>query len=194
MSFVLNTDHFSSLLLFILTYCLQFYFVFLACWDLRTCNISNMALNIPQSFINFPVRLESFTWRLLAPEYISTEVTSKSIFLQQDTQDKPCNSSTSGFTYEIISSTNKNQFRIGTFCPNGSYEEVQMRDNVTIIMHIPKQTDMRELLKHDLHVSFVSFIKGMSNYVQKESVKKCNVTMTTKTEKLLACMYCIKAW
>ncbi|XP_073486535.1 CUB domain-containing protein 1 [Aquarana catesbeiana] len=131
----------------------------ISCWDLRTCNISNVALNIPQSFIHFPVRLESFTWRLLAPEYISTEVTSKSIFLQQDTQDKPCNSTTSGFTYEIISSTNKNQFRIGTFCPNGSFEEVQMRDNVTIIMHIPQQTDMRELLKHDLHVSFVSFIK-----------------------------------
>ncbi|XP_072268364.1 CUB domain-containing protein 1 [Pyxicephalus adspersus] len=131
----------------------------ISCWNLSTCNITNMALNIPESFIDFPVHLDSFTWKLIAPEYISTEVTSKSIFLQQDTQDKPCNSNSSGFTYEIISSTNTDKFRIGTFCPNGSFENVQMRDNVTIMMHIPKQTNMRELQKHDLHVSFVSFIK-----------------------------------
>ncbi|KAM5156746.1 CUB domain-containing protein 1 [Mantella aurantiaca] len=131
----------------------------ISCWDLATCNISNMALNIPESFINFPIRLDNFTWRLMAPEYISTEITSKSIFLQQDTQDKPCNTTASGFTYEIISSTNKDQFRIGTFCPNGSIQTIQMRDNVTIIMSIPQWTAMRELLKHDLYVSFVSFIK-----------------------------------
>lgn len=131
----------------------------ISCWDLRTCNISNMALNIPESFINFPVHLNSFTWRLIAPDYISTEITSNSMFLQQDTQDKPCNMTTSNFTYDVMSSTNKNEFRIGTFCQNGSIQEIQMRDNVTIILHVPQKTNMRELLKHDLRVSFVPFIK-----------------------------------
>lgn len=139
---------------------LYIFFVFIACWDLRTCNISNVALNIPESFLIFPVRLDSFTWKLIAPEYISTEITSKSLFLQQDTQDKPCNSTASGFNYEVISSTSKGQFRIGTFCPNGSVEKIQMRDNVTLIMRTSEKTNMRELMKHDLHVSFVSFIRG----------------------------------
>lgn len=121
-----------------------------------------MALNIPESFINFPVRLRNFTWKLIAPEYISTEIISKSMFLQQDTQDKPCNVTASGFTYEIMSSTYKNEFKIGTFCPNGSIEEIQMRDNVTIILHVPQQTNMQELQKHNLRVSFVPFIKGIN--------------------------------
>ncbi|XP_018423461.1 PREDICTED: CUB domain-containing protein 1 [Nanorana parkeri] len=130
----------------------------ISCWDLRICNISNMPLTIPESFMNFPVRLDSFTWRLIAPESISTKITSKSIFLQQDTEDKPCNLTASGFTYEIMSSNNKVEFKIGTFCPNGSIEEIQMKDNVTIILRMPQQTDMRELRKHDQRVSFVPFI------------------------------------
>ncbi|XP_068092431.1 CUB domain-containing protein 1-like [Hyperolius riggenbachi] len=131
----------------------------ISCWNLAACNISNLALNIPESFIDFPVRLESFTWKLIAPEYISTEITSKSIYIQQDTEDKPCNVTASGFTYEIYSSNNKNKFKIGTFCPNGSIQEVQMRDNVTVVLNMPRTTESQKLLKHDLLVSFVSFIK-----------------------------------
>ncbi|XP_056374413.1 CUB domain-containing protein 1 [Hyla sarda] len=140
------------------------------CWNLATCNISNMPLTIPQSFIDFPVQLESFTWKLIAPEYISTEVASKSIYLQQSVSNKPCNTTTAGFTYDILSCTSKNDFKLGTFCPNGSIEKIQMRDNVTIILNVPRNGNLKKLLTHDLNVSFVSYIK-----------EECIFTVSPKT-------------
>ncbi|XP_063778489.1 CUB domain-containing protein 1 isoform X2 [Pseudophryne corroboree] len=142
----------------------------IACWDIKVCNISNVSLNIPKSLVEFPVRLETYTWKLIAPEHISTEIASKSIYLQQHVDDKPCNVTTSGFTYDIFSCTDRDQFKIGTFCPNGSIEKVQMRDNVTIIMNIPWNGNPKKLLEHDLHVSFVSFIK-----------EECIFTVSPKT-------------
>ncbi|KAM3927774.1 CUB domain-containing protein 1 [Leptodactylus fuscus] len=141
------------------------------CWNLATCNISNMPLTIPESFIDFPVQLESFTWKLIAPEHISTEIVSKSMFLQQNVSDKPCNTTAVGFTYDIFSCTNKAEFKLGTFCPNGSIEKIQMRDNVTIILNTPRIGNPQKLLTHDLNVSFVSFIK-----------EECIFTMSPKTD------------
>lgn len=141
------------------------------CWNLTTCNIRNMPLTIPQSFIDFPVQLESYTWKLIAPEYISTEIVSKSVYLQQSVSDKPCNATAAGFAYDIFSATNKDQFKLGTFCPNGSIEKIQMRDNVTIILNVPRNGNPKKLLTHDLNVSFVSFIK-----------EECIFTVSPKTE------------
>ncbi|XP_069814482.1 CUB domain-containing protein 1 [Dendropsophus ebraccatus] len=141
------------------------------CWNLATCNISNMPLTIPRNFVDFPVQLESFTWKLIAPEYISTEIVSTSTYLQQSVSDKPCNSTSTGFAYDILSSTNKNYFKLGTFCPNGSIEKIQMRDNVTIILNVPRNGNPQKLLTHDLCVSFVSFIK-----------EECIFTVSPKTQ------------
>lgn len=141
--------------------CFFSFIMFLDCWNLTTCNIRNMPLTIPQSFIDFPVQLESYTWKLMAPEYISTEIVSKSVYLQQSVSDKPCNATAAGFAYDIFSATNKDQFKLGTFCPNGSIQKIQMRDNVTIILNVPRNGNPKKLLTHDLNVSFVSFIKGM---------------------------------
>ncbi|XP_072009507.1 CUB domain-containing protein 1 [Engystomops pustulosus] len=140
------------------------------CWDVSTCNISNMPLTIPQSFSDFPVRLQSYTWKLIAPEHISTEIVSKSMFLQQNVSDKPCNATALGFTYDIFSSTNTDEFTLGTFCPNGSIEKIQMRDNVTIILNTPSNGNSKKLLTHDLNVSFVSFIE-----------EECIFTVSPKT-------------
>ncbi|XP_075684351.1 CUB domain-containing protein 1 [Rhinoderma darwinii] len=141
------------------------------CWNLATCNISNMPLTIHQSFVDFPVQLESYTWKLIAPEYISTEIVSKSIYLQQNVSDKPCNATTAGFTYNILSSTNKDEFKIGTFCPNGAIQKIQMRDNVTIILNMPRNGNPKKILTHDLYVSFVSFIE-----------EECIFTVSPKTD------------
>ncbi|XP_073534266.1 CUB domain-containing protein 1 [Phyllobates terribilis] len=141
------------------------------CWNLTICKISNMLLNIPPSLIDFPVRLESYTWKLIAPEYISTEIVSKSMYLQQNVADKQCNTTAAGFTYDILSSTNKQEFKIGTFCPNGSIEKIQMRDNVTITLNMPNNGKPEKLNTHDLYVSFVSFIK-----------EECIFTVSPKTE------------
>ncbi|XP_077125225.1 CUB domain-containing protein 1-like isoform X2 [Ranitomeya variabilis] len=141
------------------------------CWNLTICKISNMLLNIAPSLIDFPVRLESYTWKLIAPEYISTEIVSKSMYLQQNAVDKKCNMTAAGFTYDILSSTNKQEFKIGTFCPNGSIEKIQLRDNVTITLNMPSNGESKKLTTHDLYVSFVSFIK-----------EECIFTVSPKTE------------
>ncbi|KAM4029608.1 CUB domain-containing protein 1 isoform 2-T2 [Anomaloglossus baeobatrachus] len=141
------------------------------CWNLTICNIANMQLNIAPSLLALPVQLESYTWKLIAPEYISTEIVSKSMYLQHNVTDKACNTTAAGFTYDILSSTNKQQFKIGTFCPNGSIEKIQMRDNVTITLNMPRNGDPKKLTSHDLYVSFVSFIK-----------EECIFTVSPKTK------------
>ncbi|XP_073406175.1 CUB domain-containing protein 1 [Dendrobates tinctorius] len=141
------------------------------CWNLTICKISNMLLNIAPSLMDFPVRLESYTWKLIAPEYISTEIVSKSMYLQQNAVDKKCNMTAAGFTYDILSSTKKQEFKIGTFCPNGSIEKIQLRDNVTITLNMPSNGESKKLTNHDLYVSFVSFIK-----------EECIFTVSPKTE------------
>ncbi|CAN2389646.1 CUB domain containing protein 1, partial [Pristimantis euphronides] len=132
------------------------------CWNLTTCNIRNMPLTIPQSIINFPIRLESYTWKLIAPTDISAELVSKSTYLQQDVSDKQCNTTAVGYNYDIITSTNKENYTFATFCPNGSIEKIQMRDNVTIILKLPSNGDVKRLQTHDLHVSFIPFIEEES--------------------------------
>ncbi|KAG9476002.1 hypothetical protein GDO78_002856 [Eleutherodactylus coqui] len=143
------------------------------CWDLKTCN-SRMPLTIPQTLIDFPVQLESYSWKLIAPENISNEIVSKSVYLQQDVVDKPCNAAAVGFTYDIFSSTNKDTLKVGAFCPNGSIEKIQLRDNVTITLKTPRNGNPAKLLTHDLHVSFVSFIKEVSIF-----------TVSPKTEDMI---------
>ncbi|MEE6465811.1 hypothetical protein FKM82_006710 [Ascaphus truei] len=131
----------------------------IACWDLQTCNVKNMALTVPPSLIALPVRLAQITWNLISPVDISAEIASRSMNLQQQVPEQLCNTNENGFDYQILSSNNKDNLNIGIFCPNGSIERIQMRDNVTIAMRPHINANGSSLLKHDLHVSFVPIIK-----------------------------------
>ncbi|KAE8597007.1 hypothetical protein XENTR_v10016322 [Xenopus tropicalis] len=130
----------------------------IACWDLKTCNINNEPLSIHASLLQLPTQVE-ITWNLVAPKHISTEIASSSMKLQQAVSGKPCNSTDLGFLYNIVSSDNKSNFQIGTFCPVGPIEKVQLRDNVTITLSLQSKANISHLLKQDLRVSFVSRIE-----------------------------------
>ncbi|CAH2283197.1 Hypothetical predicted protein [Pelobates cultripes] len=127
------------------------------CSDFKTCPINNTSLGIPQSLRYLPIPLETITWKILPPPNSSAEIGSRRIKLQQPLLGTTCNA-TSDFYYHITSFTNGNQFTIGSFCPNGSVEKMQMKGNVTIILNTYKKTNL-SLMNHDLYLSFVPSVK-----------------------------------
>ncbi|KAM4688249.1 CUB domain-containing protein 1 [Discoglossus pictus] len=142
----------------------------LACWNLRNCSIKNSPLEVPSTLLSLPMRLDKITWYLKASDYISAEISSSSLNLQQHVTEQPCNANTSSFHYDIISSDSKNHFNVGTFCPNGSIKTIQLRDNVTIILK-PQTIRNAGLLNPDLYVSFVPSIR-----------EECIFTVTPKAD------------
>ncbi|KAM8967047.1 CUB domain-containing protein 1 [Pelodytes ibericus] len=129
------------------------------CSDLKTCTIRNTSLVIPQSLIRLPVRLESVSWKLIPPPQSNAEIGSRSIKLHQPLPGKPCNETSTDFSYGIIGSINTRQFNMGTFCPNGSLEKIQTKGNITITLNPKKNANLSSLLNHDLYTSFVPSIK-----------------------------------
>uniref|UniRef100_A0A8C4VR12 CUB domain containing protein 1 n=1 Tax=Gopherus evgoodei TaxID=1825980 RepID=A0A8C4VR12_9SAUR len=101
----------------------------IACWDLRYCQKKIYDLTVPRAISQLPVRLDKFTWKLLAPEEINVEISSPSLKLQQHIQEQRCNKS---YSYGIVSTTQGKELNLGIFCPGGSIEKIQMRDNITI--------------------------------------------------------------
>lgn len=128
-----------------------------ACWDLRYCQRKIYALTVPRAISQFPVRLDKFIWKLLAPEEINVEIMSPSLKLQQHTQEQRCNTS---YSYSIVSTTKGKELNLGIFCPGGSIEKIQMRDNITISLKTFGIRFLNESLNQDLKMSFVPFIKG----------------------------------
>ncbi|XP_053322983.1 CUB domain-containing protein 1 [Spea bombifrons] len=131
----------------------------IACSDIKTCTIKDRNLAIHPSLVHLPVRLETITWKLIPPPNSSTEIGSKSLKLHQPLPGQTCNATTTAFEYGIASSTQEDQFKIGTFCPNGSVEKIQMKGNVTIILSTRKYANTSHILIHDLYASFVTRLR-----------------------------------
>uniref|UniRef100_A0A8C0IRY4 CUB domain containing protein 1 n=1 Tax=Chelonoidis abingdonii TaxID=106734 RepID=A0A8C0IRY4_CHEAB len=128
----------------------------IACWDLRYCQKKIYDLTVPRTISQLPVRLDKFTWKLLAPEEISVEISSPSLKLQQHIQEQRCNKS---YSYGIVSTTQGKALNLGIFCPGGSIEKIQMRDNITISLKTFGRGFLNDSLNQDLKMSFVPFIK-----------------------------------
>ncbi|XP_039382992.1 CUB domain-containing protein 1 [Mauremys reevesii] len=128
----------------------------IACWDLRYCQKKIYDLTVPRAISQLPVRLDKFTWKLLAPEEINVEIISPSLKLQQHIQDQRCNKS---YRYDIVSTTQGKELNLGMFCPGGSIEKIQMRDNITICLKTFGKGFLNDSLNQDLKMSFVPFIK-----------------------------------
>uniref|UniRef100_A0A8C5M9Z1 CUB domain containing protein 1 n=1 Tax=Leptobrachium leishanense TaxID=445787 RepID=A0A8C5M9Z1_9ANUR len=131
------------------------------CTDPKICNVKNLPLDVPQTLLNLPVRLETVTWKLIPPAKGSTEIGSQRIKLIQSVPEKDCNTTRPGSFYHITSLTNENTLKFGTFCPNGSIEKMKMKGNVTIVLNMANQAN-RTQLNHDLYVSFVPPVKEES--------------------------------
>ncbi|NXO60317.1 CDCP1 protein, partial [Aramus guarauna] len=128
----------------------------ISCVDLRWCQRKIYSLLVPKAITQLPIRLHKFIWRLLAPDLINIEITSPSLKLQQHVPEQRCNTS---YSYSIVSATSETELNVGVFCPGGSIEKIQMRNNITISLKTFGKGFLNESNHQDLKMSFVPHIK-----------------------------------
>jgi len=131
--------------------------VIAGCVDLRWCQRKIYALSVPKAITQLPIRLHKFIWKLVAPDVINIEITSPSLKLQQHVPEQRCNTS---YSYSIVSATPETELNVGVFCPGGSIEKIQMRNNITISLKTFGKGFLNESNHQDLKMSFVPHIKG----------------------------------
>ncbi|KFQ36973.1 CUB domain-containing protein 1, partial [Mesitornis unicolor] len=128
----------------------------ISCVDLRWCQRKIYSLSVPKAITQLPIQLHKFIWKLLAPDLINIEITSPSLKLQQHVPEQRCNKS---YSYSIISATPETELNVGVFCPGGSIEKIQMRNNITISLKTFGKGFLNESNHQDLKMSFVPHIK-----------------------------------
>ncbi|NXU78331.1 CDCP1 protein, partial [Oreotrochilus melanogaster] len=133
----------------------------ISCVDLRWCQRKIYSLLVPKAITQLPIQLHKFIWKLLASDLINIEITSPSLKLQQHVPEQRCNTS---YSYNIVSATPKMELNVGVFCPGGSIEKIQMRDNVTISLKTFGKGFLNESKHQDLKMSFVPHIKDECSF------------------------------
>ncbi|NXP52286.1 CDCP1 protein, partial [Heliornis fulica] len=128
----------------------------ISCVDLRQCQRKVYSLSVPKVLSQLPIRLHKFIWKLLAADSINIEITSPSLKLQQHIPEQSCNTS---YSYSIFSAASETELNLGIFCPGGSIEKIQMRNNVTISLKTFGKGFRNESDHQDLKMSFVPHIK-----------------------------------
>ncbi|NXD67025.1 CDCP1 protein, partial [Eolophus roseicapillus] len=128
----------------------------ISCVDLRWCQRKIYSLSVPKAITQLPIRLHKFIWKLLAPDLINIEITSPSLKLQQHVAEQRCNTS---YSYSIVSATPETELNVGVFCPGGSIEKIQMRNNITVSLKTFGKGFLNESNHQDLKMSFVPHIK-----------------------------------
>ncbi|XP_009694724.1 PREDICTED: CUB domain-containing protein 1, partial [Cariama cristata] len=129
----------------------------ISCVDLRWCQRKIYSLSVPKAITQLPIRLHKFIWKLLAPDVINIEIMSPSLKLQQHVPEQRCNTS---YSYSVVSATPETELNVGVFCPGGSIEKIQMRNNITISLKTFGRGFLNESNHQDLKMSFVPHIKG----------------------------------
>ncbi|XP_057892906.1 CUB domain-containing protein 1 [Melospiza georgiana] len=128
----------------------------IGCMDIRWCQKKIYSLSVPKAITRLPIRLYKFNWKLLATDMINVEITSPSLKLQQHVPEQRCNTS---YSYSIVSATPETELNVGVFCPGGSIEKIQMRNNITISLKTFGKGFINESIPQDLKMSFVPHIK-----------------------------------
>ncbi|NWR14169.1 CDCP1 protein, partial [Emberiza fucata] len=128
----------------------------IGCMDIRWCQKKVYSLSVPKAITRLPIRLHKFNWKLLATDMINVEIMSPSLKLQQPVPEQRCNTS---YSYSIVSATPETELNLGVFCPGGSIEKIQMRNNITISLKPFGKGFINESIPQDLKMSFVPHIK-----------------------------------
>ncbi|NXP14094.1 CDCP1 protein, partial [Thinocorus orbignyianus] len=133
----------------------------ISCVDLRWCQKKIYSLSVPNAITQLPIQLHKFIWKLFASDLINIEITSPSLKLQQHVPEQRCNTS---YSYSIASATPEKELNVGVFCPGGSVEKIQMRNNVTISLKTFGKGFLNESKHQDLKMSFVPHIKDECSF------------------------------
>ncbi|XP_044312163.1 CUB domain-containing protein 1 isoform X1 [Varanus komodoensis] len=105
----------------------------IVCWNSRLCQDRLFPLMVPRSLTELPILMDTFTWKLHAPDDVSIEIKSPTLKLKQHipNQNQMC---TGSYSYSINSTTPGKALSLGLLCPGGAIEKIKMRDNVTITL------------------------------------------------------------
>ncbi|KAM6169269.1 CUB domain-containing protein 1 [Rhynchocyon petersi] len=128
----------------------------ISCSDHRYCYKKSHLLRVPENILQLPVQLHEFTWNLLVPKEKFSLALRPTQKLQQSTTERPCSTS---FSYLVASNIPGQDLYFGSFCPGGSIEQVQVKQNISVTLRTYKPSFRQEASRHGLTMSFISYLK-----------------------------------
>jgi syndecan 4 len=112
---------------------------------------------VPSDILQLPVQLHDFSWKLLVPKDRLSLVLVPAQKLQQHTHERACNTS---FSYLVTSSAPSHDLYFGAFCPGGSVEQIQLKQNSSVTLRTFAPSFQQEASRQGLTVSFIPYFKG----------------------------------
>ncbi|XP_057561531.1 CUB domain-containing protein 1 [Hippopotamus amphibius kiboko] len=128
----------------------------ISCLDHRYCQRKSYSLQVPWYILQLPVQLRDFSWKLLVPKDSVSLALVPAQKLQQHTHERVCNTS---FSYLVASAVPGQDLYFGSFCPGGSIEQIQVKQNVSVTLRTFVPNFQQEASKQDLTVSFIPHFK-----------------------------------
>ncbi|XP_007947889.2 CUB domain-containing protein 1 [Orycteropus afer afer] len=128
----------------------------ISCTDHRFCHRKSYHLQVPKNILQLPVQLHDFSWKLLVPKDKVSLALVPTQKLQQSTSERICNTS---FSYLVASAVPGQDLYFGFFCPGGSIEQIQVKQNISVSFRTFKPDFHQEVSRQDLTVSFIPHLK-----------------------------------
>lgn len=130
----------------------------ISCTDHRYCHRKSYQLQVPSDILQLPVQLHDFSWKLLVPKDRLSLVLVPKQKLQQHTHERVCNTS---FSYLVAThlATPGQDLHYGSFCPGGSIEQIQVKQNSSVTLRTFAPGFQQEAYKQGLTVSFIPHFK-----------------------------------
>ncbi|KAL0599746.1 CUB domain-containing protein 1 [Plecturocebus cupreus] len=128
----------------------------ISCTDHRYCQRKSYPLQVPGDILQLPVELHDFSWKLLVPKDKLSLMLVPAQKLQQHTHEKPCSTS---FSYRVASAIPGQDLYFGSFCPGGSIEQIQVKQNISVTLRTFAPSFRQEASRQGLVVSFIPYFK-----------------------------------
>lgn len=126
------------------------------CLDHRYCYSKSFNLQVPRDILQLPVQLHDFSWRLQVPKDRLSLLLVPGQKLQQHTRERACNTS---FGYLVASTTPSQDLYFGSFCPGGSIEKIQVKQNSSVTLRTYAPSFQHEVSRQALTASFIPYFK-----------------------------------
>ncbi|XP_060486783.2 CUB domain-containing protein 1 isoform X1 [Panthera onca] len=128
----------------------------ISCMDHRYCPRRPYSLQVPRDILQLPVQLHDFSWKLLVPKDRLSLALVPAQKLQQHTPEKVCNTS---YSYLVASTVPGQDLYFGSFCPGGSIQQIQVKQNVSVTLRTFAPSFQQEASRQGLTVSFIPYFK-----------------------------------
>ncbi|XP_006893112.1 PREDICTED: CUB domain-containing protein 1 [Elephantulus edwardii] len=151
----------------------------ITCADHWYCYKRPQLLQVPENILQLPVQLYEFTWNLLVPKERFSLALVPSQKLQQSTNERFCNTS---FNYLVASNIPGQDLFFGSFCPGGSIEQIQVKQNISVTLRTYKPDFRQEVSRQGLTLSFIPHLKEDSIFTVTPDTKN-KVYLKTPTWK-----------